>query len=69
MPDGSALGVTPDVIKRIVCKKDWWSTAPRVFDENACGVFDLSYPEGYEIGRKEINYREESLLREAQLLQ
>ena len=66
MTDGSALGVTPDVIKRIVCKKDWWENAPRVFDENACSVFDLSFPEGYEVGRKTMDTQFEGLLRESQ---
>lgn len=67
LPSGQALGITPDVVKRIVCKNDWWSTCPRVFDEQACGVFDLSYPEGYQVGRKEIDYEYEHLLRLSQL--
>ena len=68
LENGTALGITPDVIKRIVCKNDWWAHAPRVFDEQAQSVYDMSYPEEYELGRSMIDYEHESLLREAQLL-
>jgi hypothetical protein len=61
--DNSPLSIRPDVIKRIVCKNDWWSTAPRVFDDRASGVFDLSYPDDYVSNRKIINEEENNLIR------
>lgn len=65
---GDVLEVRPDVVRRIACKTDWWSTrAPRFFkEEERNDVFALSYPTGYVQGRSTIDYVSESLLRDAQ---
>lgn len=56
--DGKALLVKPDVVRRIVCRNDWWLKQKRVFalgeEQN---VFALSLPPGdYEPARGEFRY-------------
>jgi hypothetical protein len=48
------LRVTPTVISRIPCSRQWWPKSQRHAEDK----FALSYPDGYEEDRAQMNYME-----------
>lgn len=63
-----AFSVKPNVIRRYLCKTNWWDKGFRFYKPNEDSVFDLTYPAGYNNGnnlevRKRIEYETEALLR------
>jgi hypothetical protein len=64
---GNILTIKPSLVKRTLCKTDWWLSGERFFFEDEQAEGDLSYPTEYEVGREEINYEVEHLTRLAQL--
>ncbi len=46
--DGQLLMIRPDVVRRMLCRTDWWSKNKRVFEEEG-NEESLTYPPGYEL--------------------
>lgn len=63
------ISITPTIIRRMLCKTNWWAEGKRIFKDGQIGFTNLSFPPGYyeEHRREEINYHFESLLRLSQL--
>ena len=53
-PLGEVMRLTPLVNTRTPCKTSWWTTCSRFYLPDADGVFDLSYPKGYEKDEEEM---------------
>lgn len=75
------LTIRPTVVKRTICKNDWWINSRREyiyydeFGENRIPASDherdpteLTYPLLYQTGRNRIELEQDDLLRYAQTL-